>query len=61
MSSLTGDGTAEPVSRDQILRRERRSRLTVENEHPDSRLDGQTCFGGPISQALTEIQAECGD
>ena len=61
MSSLTGDGTAEPVSRDQILRREGRSRLTVENEHPDSRRDGQICLGGPISQALTEIQAECGD
>ena len=37
---LTGDGTAKPDSRDQMLRRERGSRLTVEIEHPDTRRDG---------------------
>ena len=58
---MTGDRTAKPVSRDQILRRDRGSRPTVEIEHPDTRRDGQTCLGGPNSQALTEIQAECGD
>ena len=61
ISTLTGDGTPKLVLRDQILRRERGSRLTVEIEHPDTRRDGQTCLGGPNSQALTEIQAECGD
>ena len=61
MSSLTGDGTAKPVSRDQILRRERGSRLTMEIKHADTRRDGQTCLAGPNSQALTGIQAECGD
>ena len=61
MSSLTGDGTAEPVSRDQMFRSERGSRLTVEIELPDTRRDGQPCLGGSNSQALTEIEAECGD
>ena len=33
MSTLTPDGMAEPVSRDQILRREQGIRLSVENKH----------------------------
>ena len=61
MSSLTGDGTAKPVSQDQILRLERGSRLTMEIEHADTRRDGQTILAGPNSLALTGIQVECGD
>ena len=45
----------------QILRRERGSGLTMEIKHADTRRDGQTCLAGPNSQALTGIQAECGD
>ena len=61
MSSLTGDGMAEPVSRDQILRLEQEFRLVVEIEHPEIGRDGRTCLARPISQALTGIQAECGE
>ena len=61
MSSLTGDGTAEPVSRDQILRREQGFRHVVEIENPETGRDGQTCLARPNSQELTGIQDECGE
>ena len=61
MSTLTGDGTAEPVSRDQFLRRERGFSLSVEIEHAAAGRDGQTCLVRPNFQARTGIQAECGD
>ena len=35
--------------------------MSVENKHADGGRDGQTCLGGPNSQALTGIQAECGN
>ena len=56
-----GDGTAKPVSRDQILRSQRGFRLSVEIEHPDTRRDGRTCLARPNSQALTGIKDECGE
>ena len=43
MSSLTGDRTAKPVSRDQILRREQEFRLVVEIENPETGRDRRTC------------------
>ena len=56
-----GDGMAELVSRDQILRLEQEIRLVVEIEHPESGRDGQTCLARPISQALTGHQTKCGE
>ena len=44
-----GDGMAELVSRDQILRREKEFRLVVEIEHPESGRDGRTCLARPNS------------
>ena len=61
MSSLTGDGTAKPVSRDQFLRREQEFRLVVEIENPQTGRDGRTCLATPNSQALTGVQDECAE
>ena len=61
MSSLTGDGTVKPVSRDQFLRREQEFRLVVEIEHPQTGRDGRTCLARPNSQALTGVQDECAE
>ena len=61
MSSLTGDETAEPVPRDQIVRREQEFRLVVEIEHPETGRDGRTCLARPNSQARTGHQTERGE
>ena len=61
LSTLKQDETGEPVSRDQILRREQGIRLNVENKHADGRRDGRTCLARPNSQALTGIKDECGE
>ena len=45
---MTGDGTAKLVSRDQILRRLRGFRISVENKHADGGRDGQTCLARPF-------------
>ena len=55
------DETGEPVSRDQIIRREQGIRLSVENKHADGGRDGRTCLARPNSQELTGIQDECGE
>ena len=61
LSTLNQDETGEPVSRDQILKREQGIRLSVENKHADGGRDGRTCLARPNSQALTGIQDECGE
>ena len=50
MSKLTRDGTAEPVSRDQILRRERRQRIIhFPCSAADHEQDWQPC---PVVRAI---------
>ena len=50
MSKLTRDGTAEPVSRDQILRRERGQRIIYfPCSAADHEQDGQPC---PVVRAI---------
>ena len=61
ISTLTGDGTAKPVLRVQILRREQGIRLSVENKDADGGRDGRTCLARQTSQALTGIHDECGE
>ena len=49
MSKLTRDGTAEPVSRDQILRRERTSNNSFSLLAADHEKDWQPC---PVVRAI---------
>ena len=53
MSRLTRDGTAEPVSRDQLLRIDIFVSLGVENEQADAGRDGRTSLARSQAQTGT--------